>query len=139
MNAMQIGLLPALGRLLMTAIFIQSGLGKLSSSAGTIGYIASHGLPAPQVAYWVAVVVELGGGIALLLGWQTRIIAAVLALFCLATAFGFHYVPGDMNMMIHFMKNISMAGGFLVLSAFGPGAWSLDALMGNRAKVMQEA
>ncbi len=139
MNAMQIGLLPALGRLLMTAIFIEGGWSKLSSSAGTIGYISSHGLPVPQVAYWLAVVVELGGGIALLLGWQTRIIAAVLALWCVVTAVVFHYVPGDMNMMTHFMKNICMAGGFLVLSAFGPGAWSLDALLGSRSKVMQAA
>jgi putative oxidoreductase len=136
---MQNGLLPALGRLLMTAIFIQTGLNKLSASAGTIGYISSHGLPVPAVAYWVAVVVEVGGGIAILLGWQTRIIAAIMALFCLVTAFAFHYVPGDMNMMIHFMKNICMAGGCLVLSDFGPGAWSLDALMGSRAKAMQPA
>jgi putative oxidoreductase len=135
---MQTGLLPALARLLMSAIFIQAGFEKLMAPGMVIGYIGAHGLPVPMVAYVVAVIVELGGGIAILLGWQTRIVAVALALFCLVTAGAFHYVPSDMNMMIHFKKNICMAGGFLLLTAFGAGAWSVDARL-SRAKAMQPA
>ena len=117
---------PGLGRVLMSLIFIWSGLGKLMMAGATIGYIASVGLPLPQLGYAIAVVVELGGGLLLLAGLLTRWVALVLALFCLVTAFVFHGF-GDLNSQIHAMKNICMAGGFLVLSAAGAGAWSLDA------------
>jgi putative oxidoreductase len=139
MNALQVGPLPALARLLMSAIFIQAGFGKLMAPGMVIGYIGAHGLPVPMAAYVVAVIVELGGGIAILVGWQTRIISVALVLFCLVTAAAFHYVPGDQNMMNHFMKNISMAGGFLLLTAFGAGAWSVDARLARYAKGTQPA
>jgi putative oxidoreductase len=116
----------AIGRLLIAVIFVFAGLGKLAAPAGTIGYIASAGLPLPQVAYVVALVLELGGGVLLILGWQTRIVAAVVAVFTLATALSFHTNFADQNQMIHFLKNIAMIGGLLQVVAFGGGAWSLD-------------
>jgi len=118
--------LALLGRVLMSAIFIQGGWGKLMHLSGTSAYMASKGLPLPFVAAIVAVVVELGGGIAVLIGLRTRIVALVLAAWCIATAFIAHYHPDDAGQMIHFMKNVCMAGGFLVLAAWGAGALSAD-------------
>lgn len=117
---------PAVGRLLMSLIFILSGIGKLAAPAATIGYIASTGLPLPTLGYAAAVIVELGGGLLLLAGYQTRIVAAVLALFALVTAVIFHHALGDQNQMIHFMKNLAMAGGLLQVVTFGAGTFSLD-------------
>lgn len=119
--------LPALGRLLIAAIFLISGLSKITSPEGTQAYIASAGLPAPLLAYIIAVIVEVGGGILLVIGFQTRLAALVLAIFTLAAAFGFHSKLGDMNQFIHFFKNIAMAGGLLQVVAFGAGALSVDA------------
>ncbi len=132
MDNIRSGLLPALGRLLMAAIFIQAGFGKLTNPTGTIGYIASHGMPVPQVSYVLATAVELGGGLLILVGFRSRAVASLMALFCVVTAAVFHYVPGDANMMIHFMKNVCMAGGFLQIASFGAGAWSLDAMLSRR-------
>lgn len=119
--------LPLVGRLLMAAIFLISGIGKVTAPAATMGYIASAELPLPQVALGIAIFVEIVGGIALVLGFRTRLVAAVLALFCLATAFGFHAHFSDQNQFIHFFKNLTMAGGFLQIVAFGAGRFSLDA------------
>jgi putative oxidoreductase len=83
-------------------------------------------LPAPAIAYAIAVIVEIGGGILLVLGFHTRLVALVLAVFCVATAFGFHSNFADQNQMINFMKNIAMTGGLLQVVAFGAGAFSLD-------------
>ena len=118
--------LPALGRLLIAAIFILSGLTKITAPTATQAYIASAGLPIPLLSYLAAVAIEVGGGILLVIGFQTRIVAAVLALFTIATALTFHANFADQNQMIHFLKNISMAGGLLQVVAFGAGAWSLD-------------
>jgi len=131
MDRLQTTVLPGVGRVLMSLIFIWSGFGKLMGAAGTIGYIASLGLPLPEVGYGIAVIVEFGGGLLLLAGLLTRWVALVLALFCLVTAFVFHGF-GDMNNQIHAMKNICMAGGFLVLAAYGAGGWSIDALRARR-------
>jgi putative oxidoreductase len=117
---------PAVGRLLMSLIFILSGVGKLAAPAATIGYIASTGLPLATLGYAAAVIVELGGGLLLLAGYQTRLVAVVLALFSLVTALVFHHALGDQNQMIHFMKNLAMAGGLLQVATFGAGAFSLD-------------
>ena len=117
----------ALGRVLLAAIFIWSGLGKLMAPAMAIGYIAHVGLPLPPAAYVVSVVVELLGGIALVVGFQTRFVAAVLGVFCLVTAFAVHGFADRMN-EINAMKNIAMAGGFLFVIAHGAGAWSIDAM-----------
>jgi len=84
------------------------------------------GLPLPPLAFAVAVAVELGGGLLLIAGYQTRFVAAALAIFSLATAFSFHSNFADQNQMIHFLKNVMMAGGLLQIAAFGAGALSLD-------------
>ncbi len=131
MDRLQTATAPALGRVLMCIVFIAAGLGKLADPAGTMGYIASKGLPLPEVAYAGAVAVELGGGVLLLVGLLTRWVALVLALFCLVTAFVFHGF-GDMNNQIHAMKNFAMAGGFLFVFANGAGAWSVDAMLRAR-------
>ena len=121
--------LAALGRVLLSLLFITSGYAKLMASAGTIQYMASQGIPLPNIAYGVSVLVELGGGLAILFGLGVRVVAPIMALFCLATAAMVHYVPGNAEQMINFWKNLSMAGGFLTLAAFGISA-SLAALGG---------
>ena len=120
--------IPAIGRLLLAAIFIISGFGKLMAPAGTIGYIQSAGLPFASIAFAVAVAVELGGGLLLVAGFKTRYVAAILALFSVVTAFAFHGNVSDQNQMIHLLRNIAMAGGLLQVVAFGAGAWSVDAI-----------
>lgn len=113
-----------LGRILMAAIFIWSGTGKIMGYAGTEQYIESLGLAGgllPLIILW-----ELGGGLALLLGLFTRPIALALAVFCVVSGFLVHLHPGDLMQMINFMKNLAMAGGFLFVAAQGAGDWSLD-------------
>jgi putative oxidoreductase len=127
MTRQQSDAIALIGRLLMSAIFLMSGFHKLMAPSDTIGHIAADGLPVPPVAYVVAVLCEFGGGLALLLGWQTRLAAAALALFCLFTAATVHYQPGNPGQMINFWKNVTMAGGYLYVLAFGGGAFSLDA------------
>jgi len=120
------GLLPLLGRILIAAIFVLSGISKLTAPAGTIAYIQSAGLPAPTLAYGIALAVELGGGLLLIAGYRTRLVAGILAAFAFATAFGFHSNLADQNQFIHFFKNVAMAGGLLQVAAFGGGAVSID-------------
>jgi len=117
---------PAIGRVLLAAIFVISGLGKLAAPAATIGYIQSVGLPFATAGLVVAILVELGGGLALALGYKTRLAAAVLAVFSLVTGLAFHHAIGDQNQFIHLFKNIAMAGGLLQVVAFGAGAYSID-------------
>ncbi|WP_421358005.1 DoxX family protein [Agrobacterium rosae] len=119
--------LAATGRLLLAVTFIFSGLGKLMAPEATQGYIASVGLPLPLLSYLLAVAVEVGGGILLVIGYQTRIVSLVIAAFTLATALIFHNDFTDQNQMIHFLKNISIVGGLLQVAAFGAGSLSLDA------------
>ncbi|MCU4118733.1 DoxX family protein [Variovorax sp. N23] len=119
------------GRILVAYLFIPAGIGKLMGFAGTVGYVASSGLPLPQVGAALAIVIELGVGIAFLLGFKTRISAIVLAVFTVATALFFHKywsAPDAMKMMqqINFNKNIAIAGGLLAFAAFGPGRLSID-------------
>jgi putative oxidoreductase len=120
-------ILAAAGRLLLAAIFLISGLGKLADPAGTQAYIAAAGLPVPLLAYLAAVTVEVGGGLLLIVGYRTRLVALVIAAFSIAAALGFHHNFADMNQMIHFLKNVAMAGGLLQVAAFGAGSLSLDA------------
>jgi putative oxidoreductase len=115
-----------LGRLLMSAIFIQAGVMKAMAPAATIAYFAKDGLPVPGAAYAVALLVEIGGGLLFLVGWRARLTALVLAIWCVATAMVAHYHPGERDQMIHFMKNVCMAGGFLQIVAFGAGRLSVD-------------
>lgn len=115
------------GRIGLAAIFILSGLSKIAATEATAGYIASVGLPAPQLALAVAIGVEVLGGIALILGYRTKFVAGVLAIFSVVTAIAFHFDLGDQNQFIHFFKNIAMAGGLAQLAAVGAGRISLDA------------
>jgi len=116
----------ALGRLLVAALFLISGLGKIAAPALTQGYIASAGLPFPRLAYLVAIVIEVIGGILLILGYQSRIVASVMAVFTVAAALTFHSHFADQNAMAHFLKNISITGGLLQIAAFGAGTFSID-------------
>ncbi len=120
------GALALAGRAMIAAIFILSGASKLADPAGTIGYIASAGLPLPQLAFAGAAVVELVGGWALVLGYRTRLVALALAVFSILAALSFHSALSDQNQFIHFFKNIAMAGGLLQVVAFGGGRLSLD-------------
>lgn len=120
------------GRLLLAALFLPAGIGKITGFAGTVGYISSVGLPLPTVAAAVAILVEVGGGLALIAGFGARLAALVLALFTLTASFFFHNywgVPADQAFVqqLLFFKNIGVVGGLLVLAAHGAGAWSLDA------------
>ena len=124
--------LSLVGRLLLAALFLPAGLSKISGFEGTVGYIASAGLPLPQLAAVLAIAVEIIAPIALILGWGTRWAALALALFTLVASFGFHNfwaMPADQAFMqqLMFFKNIAVVGGLLVLAAFGAGALSVDA------------
>jgi putative oxidoreductase len=115
-----------LARLLMSSLFVWDGIVMLRNPSGTAQYFASVHVPAPNIAVWPAIPVHLLGGLAVLVGFYTRWAAALLALVCLATAFGVHLPAGDQDNMIHFYKNLVMTGGFLYVIAFGPGGLSLD-------------
>ena len=119
--------LPLLGRILIGAPFVMSGLGKLTAYGATVGYIAAMGLPVPPLAFVVSVLIELGGGLLLLSGYRARAVALAMAVFCVVTAIFFHHNFADQNQMIHFLKNVMMAGGLLQITYFGAGAFSLDA------------
>jgi putative oxidoreductase len=125
--------LAPLGRILLVALFLLSGLGKVADPSGTIAYIGSTGAPLPAAGFALSVAVELGASSLFLLGYKTRTTAAILALFCVATAMLFHSNFADQNQMIHFMKNISIAGGFLQVIALGAGSFTLDARL-SRSK-----
>jgi len=114
------------GRILLSLIFVMSGFGKLAAPAGTIGYISSVGLPLPEVAYALAVLAEVGLGLALLVGYKARLAAAGLAVFTLAAALAFHNNFADQIQMIMFMKNITIIGGLLLVVAHGAGGLSVD-------------
>ena len=119
-----------LGRVLLAVIFVLSGFNKLADIAGTAGYFGSMGLPVPTVTAVVVGLIELLGGLAIVVGFQTRIVSWVLAVFTIATALVAHTGWADQNQMIHFLKNVAITGGFLVLASSGPGAYSIDARRG---------
>lgn len=116
----------AAGRVLLAAIFLLSGFSKIADPTSALGYISSVGLPLPQLGLAIAIFVEIVGGLALILGYRTRLVATALALFSIATAVVFHSALGDQNQFIHFFKNIAMAGGLLQLAAFGAGPIAID-------------
>jgi len=118
---------PLIARILMSLLFLVSGATKIAAPGATIAFIASTGLPFPALGLPIALAVEIGGSTALLLGYRTRQVAAAMGLFCLATAIIFHAHFSDTNQLMHFFKNITMAGGFLQVVAFGAGRYSLDA------------
>jgi putative oxidoreductase len=114
------------GRVLLSAIYLVSGLSKVAAPAATIGYISSAGLPFAPLGFAIAVIVEILGGAALIVGYRTRFVAAALAIFTVATALAFHNNLADQGQFIHFFKNIAMTGGLLQVVAFGAGQFSLD-------------
>jgi putative oxidoreductase len=115
-----------IGRILIGLPFAMSGLSKLAAYGATTANIGAVGLPFPPLAFAVAVAVELGGGLLLILGYRARPAALALAVFSLATAASFHGNFADQNQMIHFLKNVMMAGGLLQIVAFGAGAISIE-------------
>jgi len=121
---------PLGGRLLMAFIFVFAGYGKLTGFDSTAGYIASKGIPVPELATLAAIVIELGGGWMLALGWNARWAAAMLVVFTAMTALIFHNfwaaAPDQVqNQMIHFMKNLSIMGGLLYVVVYDSGPLSL--------------
>lgn len=130
-------LMSLVGRILLALMFIPAGFAKLSNLGGTAGYIASGGLPAPMVLAVLAGALELFGGLALVFGFKVRWVGLAMALFTLLASVVFHpfwSVP-EAQMAVTkllFMKNISVVGGMLLISALGAGAWSVDAMRGKR-------
>ena len=121
-----------IGRVLFVLLFLPAGIGKITGFPGTVGYINSVGLPAPELATVVALLVEILGSLCLLAGYQTRIASIVLAVFTLVATFFFHNywaAPADQAFVAQllFFKNIAVIGGLLILAAQGAGDWSLDA------------
>lgn len=119
------------GRVLMSSIFLMAGINKISGYAGTQGYMESMGVPGALLP--LVILLELGGGLAVLLGWQTRIAAFLLAGFSVLSAVIFHANFGDQIQSILFMKNLAMAGGLLFLVAGEKHNWSIDARQEARA------
>ncbi len=125
---------PLVGRTLLALIFIFAGFHKITGFEGTAGYMASHGLPMPQVLLVATIVIELIGGLMLLIGWQAKLAAAAIFLFLIPATVLFHAFwtvnPADamllQNQMNHFMKNLAIMGGMLYIVAYGSGPFSLQ-------------
>jgi putative oxidoreductase len=115
------------GRTFIGGVFLISGIGKITAPVATIGFIASVGLPFPQLGLVIGIFVEIVVTVALLLGYRTRMMAGVLVAYCIATAVFFHNEWSNMDQLMHFWKNITMAGGLMEVIAFGAGRYSLDA------------
>ncbi len=132
--------LPAVGRLLLSSLFVWAGFGKLTNPGGAAQYIAAVGVPAPGLVAWVVIAIEFLGGLALLVGFKTRWTGLVLAIWTLITAFAIHLVAATSatvpavasDNMIHFYKNLAIAGGMLYVVAFGAGAPSVDSSLSRR-------
>jgi putative oxidoreductase len=124
-NATLFNLTELAGRSLLALLFLLSGLGKIGAYSATAAYMSSQGVPGALLPLVIGT--EVLGGIAIALGWRTRLVAFLLAGFSLLTALTFHNKLADQTQMIMFFKNLSIAGGFLLLLANGAGALSLDA------------
>jgi len=121
-----------LGRLFLALLFLTAGFGKIGGYAGTAAYMAANGVPGMLLP--LVIMLELGGGILVLLGWHTRIMSLLLAGFTILALLLFH-LPITAENQIVFLAELGVAGGFLVLAAHGPGAWSLDAWLARRSPV----
>ena len=120
-----------IGRILIALLFIPSGWGKIAGFSGLVGYIASKGVPLPEVCAAIAIAVELGLGILLLVGFKTRWVALLMAIFIIVITFIFHdywavEAAQVMAQKMNFYKNLAIAGGVLAFAAFGAGAYSVD-------------
>ena len=118
--------LALIGRLLLALLFVPAGFSKITGFAGTVGYIASKGVPLPEVAAAIAIAVELGLGILLAVGFQTRWAALAIGLFTVVITCIFHAFWTDPTQQMAFFKNMAIAGGLFSIAAFGGGAWSVD-------------
>lgn len=135
MNALQ-NPLALIGRILLAVLFVPAGFGKIAGFEGAVGYATSAGLPMATAGVAIALVIELFGGLALLIGYRARIAALALAVFVLVAAVFFHNywaMPEAQQMMqqLMFFKNVAIAGGLLAFAAFGAGAWSVDGTRGR--------
>jgi len=119
-----------LARILLCIIFIWAGYGKLMNLGGTATYFASYGIPASSIVAPLAGLIEVLGGLLILIGVQTRYVALILAIFTVAAGLIAHLNFGDRGQTIHFTKNLAIAGGFLALMVSGPGAYSVDGRKG---------
>lgn len=119
----------AISRVLMALIFVLSGLSKIGAADATAGYMEAMGVPG--ILLWPTIIFEIVVGLLIVVGYQTRIAAFLLAGFCLVSAVVFHHQFADQIQMIMFLKNFAMAGGFLLLSSVGAGMISLDAKRGG--------
>ena len=117
------------GRVLLALMFVMAGWSKIGGYAGTQGYMEAMGVPGFMLP--LVILLELGGGLAIVLGLFTRSLSVLLAGFTLMAAFIFHYQTAEQMQMLMFMKNVSVAGGFLALAAAGAGAFSVDARLGK--------
>lgn len=121
-----------LGRVMASAMFVTSGLLKLTTPEATKAYFLQVGVPLVEIAYPIAVATELVGSFCLILGFRPRLGAFLLAAYCVATAFMVHTDFSNRAASINFNKNIAMAGGYLAFIAVGAGAYSLDRLLARR-------
>lgn len=126
-----------IGRVLLVALFLPAGIDKLTGFSGTVGYFSSLGMPAPSLGVVVAIIVEIIGGLTLLVGYRTRIAAVVLAVFTLAASVAGHAywaAPADQAFMqqLLFFKNIAVVGGLLILAASGTGKFSIDSFRASK-------
>jgi putative oxidoreductase len=131
MNPTYESLAAFIGRIFLALIFVVSGVGKITGYAGTAAYMASKGLPMVDVLLPLAIGIEVGGGLLLALGWKARWAAAALLLFLIPTTLIFHQFWGlepklAQMQKIHFLKNVAIMGGMLMVLAIGAGAWSVD-------------
>ncbi|SDY29215.1 DoxX family protein [Citreimonas salinaria] len=117
-------------RIMLGLLFLISGFGKTGDVAGFAGFMASGGIPA--FLAWPVVLFEILGGLALILGFQTRIVALALGAFCLVSGTLYHFDPADQMQMTQFLKNLALTGGYLSLAVIGAGAWSIDGLRGGQ-------
>ena len=129
-NQSRVNLAALLARVGLAAIFILAGINKVQYFDGNAQYMAAVGLPEQLLP--LVILLELGGGLLLLLGGLTQVLSLVFALFCFTSAFLFHHNLADQMQFFMFFKNIAMTGGFLALSALGAGQWSLDARLASR-------
>ncbi len=121
------GAVTLIARILFCPLFIPAGFSKLTALGATAGFFASKGLPLPYVTAVIVGLLELLGGVAILVGFQTRIVAVLLGVFTIGAALVAHLSPFD---QINFFKNLAIAGGFFVLALHGAGEYSIDAKRG---------
>ena len=124
-------MLPLLARVMMGSLFLVAGVRKFMFLAGSAGYFAKLGFPAPEIMTWVAIAIEVLGGLLLIIGWRTRLVAWVLVVF-VAVATGMAHRSWEFpeaqfnNQLNHFLKNLAVIGGLLMVTTFGPGSASVD-------------